>query len=322
MRLADIERRMTSLEELSRIVGAMRSVASMRVQEAMHALASVRAYGETLEQAVREALAIAADERPSDSRAALAGSLAAPATASAAGPGNARQPHRGRRALVLCTSEHGFVGAFNERVLDAAAADLDESDTLLILGSRGAALALERGLHAKWTHPMATRLTSVPEVVRALQEALYPLIARAAVTRAQLIFVRAERSGAGAIERHTLFPLELTTAEAPSLEARSAKAAAAGATRLRCARLPPLHNLPAAELLERLAAEYLLARLTEAATESLASENGARFAAMESAHDNVERKLGELQLAASRARQEEVTTELLDLVTGAQAVGS
>lgn len=67
-------------------------------------------------------------------------------------------------------------------------------------------------------------------------------------------------------------------------------------------------------------AEYILSQLMEAAIESLAAENGARFAAMEAAHDNVGKRLRALQLDASRARQEEVTTELLDLVTGEQAV--
>lgn len=41
---------------------------------------------------------------------------------------------------------------------------------------------------------------------------------------------------------------------------------------------------------------------------------------MDAAHDNVVRKLENLRLDASRARQEEVTTELLDLVTGEEAL--
>ena len=48
--------------------------------------------------------------------------------------------------------------------------------------------------------------------------------------------------------------------------------------------------------------------------------SAARFAAMEAAHDNVGKKLQALRLDASQARQEEVTTELLDLVIGQQAV--
>ena len=83
--------------------------------------------------------------------------------------------------------------------------------------------------------------------------------------------------------------------------------------------MPPLHNLPAEVLLERLIADYVFALMTEAAVESLASENAARFAAMGSAHDNVSKKFEQLRQDARQARQSEITTELLDLVTGAEA---
>ena len=83
--------------------------------------------------------------------------------------------------------------------------------------------------------------------------------------------------------------------------------------------MPPLHNLPAEVLLERLIADYVFALMTEAAVESLASENAARFAAMGSAHDNVSKKLEQLRQDARQARQSEITTELLDLMTGAEA---
>ncbi|HVC30767.1 MAG TPA: FoF1 ATP synthase subunit gamma [Steroidobacteraceae bacterium] len=278
MRLADIERHLASMSELQRIVGAMRALASMRVQEAVRALPSVRTYGDALAEAVREALAIAGDERITSTE---------------------PSRHGGKRAIVVFTSEHGFVGAFNERLIDAAT--FAAGDALILVGSRGAALVMERGVRLAATQAMATRLASVPEVVHKLQETLYPAIAAGETACAEVFFGRYQRSGMADIQRLRLFPLTI----APGRE-RTGPA--------------PLHDLPAAELLERMTAEYLFARLTEAAVESLAAENGARFAAMESAHDNVGKRLQALRLEASRARQEEVTAELLDLVTGQLAV--
>jgi F-type H+-transporting ATPase subunit gamma len=300
MRLADIERHVSSMEELERIVGAMRAIASMRVQEAVRALASVREYGDALGRAVREALAIAADEGHSNgaARSRTVGSMGANGVA-----GRTPESSGRGRALVLFASEHGFVGGFNERVIEAAERDLTHSDALLIVGSRGAAFAAERGQAAAWTHPMATGIASVPETVRHLEEALYPRIARSEITCAEVIFGRYQRGGTAPIERRRLFPLELEVSDDVG---RS---------------LTPLHNLPAPELLERLTAEYILAQLTEAAIEALAAENGARFATMESASDNITHKLGALRLEASRARQEEVTTELLDLIIGGHPIG-
>ena len=148
---------------------------------------------------------------------------------------------------------------------------------------------------------MATRLASIPELVRRRQEALYPAIVSGDTAYVEVVFGRYQRSGATEVGRRRLFPLEI--------EPDRKRSGAA-----------PVHDLPAAELLERITAEYVLSQLTEAAVESLAAENGARFLAMESARDNVGKRLQALHLDASRARQEEVTTELLDLVIGEVAV--
>jgi F-type H+-transporting ATPase subunit gamma len=74
-------------------------------------------------------------------------------------------------------------------------------------------------------------------------------------------------------------------------------------------------------LLEQLTAEYVFALLTAFAIESLASENAARFSTMEAAHENIGRKLNELREVARRMRQSEIIIELLDVVTGAEALG-
>lgn len=287
MRLADIERHVASMEELQRIVGAMRAIASMRMQEAVRALASVREYGGALAEAVREALAIVDEE-------------AYPGCGGSwySEPMSAPRPRSAHRSIVLFASEHGFVGGFNQRLIEAVESDLTSADALIVVGSRGAAFAAEHGHVAAWSHPLATRLAGIPETVRLVEDALFQRISRGEVMRAEAVFGLCGRSGELKIERRLLLPLQLEAAP----ERRGG--------------LVPLHDLPAPELLEKLTAEYVLAQLTEAATEAVAAENAARFAAMESARDNVARKLERLRFDASRARQEEVTTELLDLLTG------
>ena len=278
IRLAEIESQIAGISELLDIVGAMRSLASMRVQEAHRALPGIRRYAETMAEAIGSALLL----MPGPS---LAGGAA-----------------RGPRAFILCTAEHGFVGGFNVRVIDAAEEVLGRDDTLFVLGSRGAALVRERGGTTAWTHPTATSPEGVPETIRPLTARLYRLIVRDHVTRVDLMFAR-HRQGAGTtIERRQLLPLDLASFS------------------LKQPRLPPLHNLQPNFLLEKLIGDYVFALLTEAVVESLAAENAARFAAMGSAYDNVSKKLDELRQDARQARQSEITTELLDLVTGAEAM--
>ncbi|MBI1179273.1 MAG: ATPase [Alphaproteobacteria bacterium] len=275
-RLAEIESHIGSMQELLEIVGAMRSLAGMRVQEAQRSLPGVRRYAESLAAGIADTLLL--DQGAAASR-------------GVAGPG----------AVVLCTSEHGFVGGFNEHLVDAVGEWLGPRDLLFVLGGRGAALAEERGRKPRLAVPMATRCAAATETVQRLTEELYRLIARGSIAGLAVVFARYRQGSQSAVERRSLLPIDV---------------AAPGAG---MSRQPPLHNLSAAALQEKLTSEYVFALLMEAVVESIASENAARLAAMEAARQNVSRKLDGLRRDAREARQSEITAELLDLVTGAEA---
>ncbi len=276
-RLSDIQGRIASMGELLNIMSAMRSLAGIRVQEAQRALPGIRHYAGSIEAAMGAALLLMEPQVPEP------------------------RVTPGRRALILCAAEHGFVGAFNERLAEAAIAGLKNQDVLFVLGSRGISLLLERGRKAAWMAPMATRLAAAPATADLIAKELYSRIARGEISRVEIMFSRYRQGGQPAIERHLLLPLD--TASLAMGQAHRA----------------PLHNLEPEALFEKLAAEHVFALLTEAAVESIASENAARFAAMEAACDNVSKKLEQLQSQARQARQEEITTELLDIITGAEA---
>jgi F-type H+-transporting ATPase subunit gamma len=259
------------------IVGAMRSLAGMRMQEAQRTLPGIRRYAETVASALAGSLLLLHE------------------------PGPAARAGHGSLALILCTAEHGFVGGFTERLVDAAETVLKPGDRLFVLGSRGNALALERGRRPAWSHPMATRCAAAPGTIRRLSAELYPVIAGGDISRVEVIYARYRQGSAPPIERRLLLPLDM------------------GLLKAKQRPQPPLHNLEPVALHEKLMAEYAFALLTEAAVESIASENAARFAAMESAHDNVSKKLDKLRQAEREARQSEITTELSDLLTGAEA---
>jgi F-type H+-transporting ATPase subunit gamma len=119
-RLTEVEAHIVSVGELSDIIGAMRSLASMRMQEAHRALPHIRRYAEMMAASIGAALLLLPEARFMSGRT------------------------TGRRAFVLYMAEHGFVGGFNERILDAAKGLLDPKDAVFVLGSRGAVLAQER----------------------------------------------------------------------------------------------------------------------------------------------------------------------------------
>jgi len=272
--LPRLQARVSSLRDLRDVIRALRALAASHVQEAQAALPGIRGYAEVIEDAISE------------------GAVLLPEMDGPAGPS---APADAAALIVVC-SEHGFVGDFNQRLLDLAERKRSERQRLIVIGRRGASLAEERGLEVGRVVPMATHIGGVLDVARRVAEHL------AAVSFAEIVFGSYLRGGNFEEQTRSILPLD------PSLLAGS---------RLRN---PPLHHLAPDTLLQRLASEYLLAEITWAVMESLASENGARLRAMESADQNIGDKLDDLRRREHTLRQEAITSELLDVVTGSEAI--
>ena len=73
-------------------------------------------------------------------------------------------------------------------------------------------------------------------------------------------------------------------------------------------------------LLERLVPMYVEISLLRALYESMASELGARMTAMDSATKNASEVIADLTLVYNRARQAAITTELMEIIGGAEAL--
>ena len=205
-----------------------------------------------------------------------------------------------RRGLIMFCAEQGFVGAFSERVLDRAASE-PPGTTLLLVGTRGITLARERGMAPAWTSPMATSANAVPDLASRLIETLYERISSDGLAHIDLVYSRTVDTGGIEIERRSLLPLDYRQFKRP-IERRV-----------------PLTNLAPAVLLERLASEYIYAQLCQAAMLAFEAVNEARMVAMGSARTNIQNRLANLAQLERRLRQEEITAEILELATGAEA---
>jgi F-type H+-transporting ATPase subunit gamma len=76
-----------------------------------------------------------------------------------------------------------------------------------------------------------------------------------------------------------------------------------------------------AEILDDLLPAYVVTKVYAALLESAASENAARRRAMKAATDNAEDLIKVLSRQANRARQDEITTEIMEIVGGSEALG-
>jgi F-type H+-transporting ATPase subunit gamma len=89
----------------------------------------------------------------------------------------------------------------------------------------------------------------------------------------------------------------------------------------------PSHNLPIfsmerEQLMARLLRQYFFVSIFRACAESLTSEHASRLLAMQSAERNLDNRIEELTLTFRRARQNAITSELLDVVSGFETITS
>lgn len=274
-RLADIGARVQGIRQLGAVVSAMRGIAAARAQQARGQVQAVETYSAILAGAIRQAMALL------------------PAT-----PASALRP--GGLAMVLFCAEQGFAGAFSERILAAAAPDLLTA-TLFLVGTRGTALAAERGLALAWSGPLPSQSSGIPRMADGLAQALFTRIASGEITRLETVFAAWQPGRPVEVERRVLFPLELARSEAPA------------------PLVAPLLNLAPGVLLAALTPDYVHAQLCRAGLQAFAAENEARMAAMAAAHTEIERKLDRLQGQERIVRQEAITAEIIELAAGDQA---
>lgn len=276
-RLAEVSAQIQNVRQLEAVVVAMRGIAASRTQHARSLLPGIDAYSSVVSRAIGQALSL----MPAD-----------PPRGTASG--------HDRLGLILFCAEQGFAGAFSERILDDASADLASSTTFLI-GTRGLVVARERGLEPSWAAPMATHVDAVPSLANDIADALYERFVDRALSTIQMIVPRSTPAGGIHIERHSLLPLDVASFQGPSRA------------------IPPLTTLSPKELLERLTAEYVYARLCEAAMHTYEAENQARMMTMTAARNNIETRLTGLAQREQQLRQEEITSEIVELAAGAEA---
>ena len=76
----------------------------------------------------------------------------------------------------------------------------------------------------------------------------------------------------------------------------------------------------ASDFLDELLPKYIEVTMFKAMLESVASEHGARMTAMDSASKNATEMIGKLTLVYNRARQAAITTELMEIISGAESI--
>ena len=289
--LRDIRTRIGSVKNTRQITKAMKMVAAAKLRRAQESVQRTRPYASMLEQALAQIAARA-----------QAGDDATPAH-----PLLASRPARVAE-IVLITSDRGLAGGFNSNVSRRVQRFLTENgdtyDRILVstLGRKGRDFLRARRIEVRKDYAGVTANLSFAKAEEIAQE----LSARFLSGEVDAVFLAFNEFKSAIAQVVTIRQL-LPVATAP---------AAAGAAAVIDFEYEPGRD----ELLEGLVPRYVSTQVMRALLESAASEHGARMTAMESATKNAEEMIGSLTLQYNRARQAYVTKELMEIVSGAEAL--
>ena len=299
----EVKSRIASIKNINKITRAMEMVAAARLRRSEQRIADLRPYSEAMRKLTRIA-------------AAHAGGL--PRV-----PVLAERENVQKVGIVLVTADRGLAGAFNSNIIREgmrAAARVREEGaepTFSVVGKKGVSALTFRKQPIVGDYVGFTDRPAFSDA-REIGEELVARYVDEDVDRVELIYNRFVSPLTQHVWRQTLLPLQQAevVGEGAEQEAESEESEAGEAQ----ARSEWFYEPEPEELLTRLIPEYVTISVYRALLESAASELGARMTAMRNAAENAEKINEKLTLEMNRARQAEITQEILEVVGGAEAL--
>jgi len=289
----DLKRRVRSVQNTRKITKAMELVASARLRRAQARIETMRPYADKM----LELMSGVARASVSKQRLPLL---------------QRREPET--TAILALTGDRGLAGAFNSQVVRRAFArgrELEaEGQTIrwLVSGKKGRSTFRFRGydVAGDWAgFSDRPAYTDAQTIAHTLTEQYVA----GEVDRVILIYNHFESPLVQKVTDQDVLPIPEHLLETDEEERRDD-----------AMRGDFIYEPEPEEILERLLPVYLETELYRALLESAASEQGARMTAMRNASKNAAELIDSLTLAMNRARQAEITQEILEVVAGADAL--
>ncbi len=284
--LIDIRRRIRSVKNTQQITKAMKMVAAARLRRSQDRILATRPYAIEIRKVI-------------GNLAAHAGRLEHPLLEV--------RPER-RVLLVVVTGDKGLAGSFNANVLrrsNETIAALSEV-TLLLLGKKG------NDFYRRRTTPVRRAYTSLfTNVTYAQAQEIAADVSQA--------YAAGEYDAVHVVYNQFKSMLVQELSEERLLPVPTAKLPASGEQPAGGERLY-IFEPAAEELLAELLPRYVTFQVYRILLESQAAEHAARMTAMDAATKNASEMIDRLTLRYNRARQAAITTQLIEVVSGANAL--
>jgi F-type H+-transporting ATPase subunit gamma len=301
----DVRNRIGAVKNIQKIARALELVAAARLRRAEQRIEALRPYANAIRRMTRQA-AEAAGRVPSL-------------------PILEEHENVSHVGLLLIAGDRGLAGAFNSNIVRAGVAAGREHEgeghtpVFFASGRRPATSLTFRGLTLVESFTGFTDRPSYADA-RRIADRLMAAYVDGEVDQVEIFYNGYISPVSQVIRRETLLPLQRATILEEEHEERSDSDEARSSDKKAEPRALVEYEPEPEEILKRLVPDYVEISIYRALLESTASEHGARMTAMRNASDNATDLIKTLTLEMNRARQAEITQEILEVVAGAEGL--
>jgi F-type H+-transporting ATPase subunit gamma len=298
----DVRNRIAAVKNIQKITRAMEMVAAARLRRAEQRIEALRPYADAIRRMTRQA-AEAAGNVPRL-------------------PILSEHESVNNVALLVVAGDRGLAGAFNSNAVRAGVAAGREHSgqgrhvVYFASGRRPASSLTFRGLEVAQSFTGFTDRPAYADA-RNIAERLMAAYVDGDVDQVEIFYNGYISPLSQVIRRETLLPLQQATVlDEGSDDDDEPEHREQGRVRALVEYEPDPE-----EILKRLVPDYVEISIYRALLESTASEHGARMTAMRNASENASTLIDDYTLEMNRARQAEITQEIMEVVAGAEGLG-
>jgi len=281
--MRDIKRRINSVESTRKITRAMKMVAAAKLRNSQKKAEDARAFFQKTRKILADIVEYTVDAREH--------------------PLLIKKDGK-RHLYILITGDRGLCGAYNHRIIDLLENNISEQEetNLLTIGKKGSNYFNRRGFNIISEY---IKIADYPDygLAKRIGDEVISLYKDDIVDKVSLLYTHFDSALSQKPNVMSLLPVN-SPEETEEYKHK----------------IDYIYEPSPVEVLDNLLPQYINNILYSALLESKASEYGARMTAMDSATENANEMIDELTLSYNRARQAEITTEITEIVGGAEAL--
>ena len=286
--MREIKRRRGSIQSTQQITKAMKLVSTVKLQRARGRAENSKAYFKYMYKTVTSMLA-------------KAGSVDHPFV-----KGNGSK----NIGVVTVTSNRGLAGGYNANIIKLVAGEFDKENVrLYTVGKKGADGLSRKGYQVVTENPEIIEEPTYPQA-QELAKRLLADYASGEIGEIYVAYTEFKNTVVHIPKMVKLLPVDANAVVEDDSQVSDVD-------KLTLMNFEPSEE----EAIGLLVPKYVTSILYGAFVEAVASENGARMQAMDSATNNAEEIINDLELKYNRARQGAITQELTEIIAGADAIG-